>query len=48
VSTISPEGVLNLAPFSFINAFCADPPVVGFGPVWRNPAKDHHQYSRHA
>jgi flavin reductase (DIM6/NTAB) family NADH-FMN oxidoreductase RutF len=40
VSTMSPAGVLNLAPFSFFNAFCADPPVVGFCPVWRNPAKD--------
>ena len=40
VSTMSPAGVLNLAPFSFFNAFCADPPVVGFGPVWRNPPKD--------
>lgn len=40
VSTISAAGVLNLAPFSFFNAFCADPPVVGFGPVWRMPAKD--------
>ena len=40
VSTMSPAGVLNLAPFSFFNAFCADPPVVGFCPVWRDPAKD--------
>lgn len=40
VSTLSADGVLNLAPFSFFNAFCADPPVVGFGPVWRNPPKD--------
>jgi len=40
VSTVSPAGVLNLAPFSFFNAFCADPPVVGFCPVWRNPPKD--------
>ena len=36
VSTMSPAGVLNLAPFSFFNAFCADPPVVGFCPVWRS------------
>lgn len=40
VSTMSAAGVLNLAPFSFFNAFCADPPVVGFAPVWRTPAKD--------
>lgn len=30
VSTISPEGVLNLAPFSFFNAVCADPPMIVF------------------
>ncbi len=40
VSTLSQDGVLNLAPFSFFNTFCADPPVVGFGPIWRNPPKD--------
>jgi flavin reductase (DIM6/NTAB) family NADH-FMN oxidoreductase RutF len=31
-STVSPEGVRNLAPFSFFNAFCAHPPMVGFAP----------------
>ena len=40
VTTVDAEGRVNLAPFSFFNAFCADPPVVGFGPVWRNPPKD--------
>jgi len=40
VSTISPEGVLNLAPFSFFNAICGDPPVVGFSTSFREPAKD--------
>lgn len=28
VSSISPEGVLNLAPFSFYNAVCDEPPIV--------------------
>jgi flavin reductase (DIM6/NTAB) family NADH-FMN oxidoreductase RutF len=32
VSTISADGVFNLAPFSFFNAFSANPPVVGFSP----------------
>ena len=31
-STISAEGVRNLAPFSFYNAFGSNPPVIGFGP----------------
>jgi flavin reductase (DIM6/NTAB) family NADH-FMN oxidoreductase RutF len=40
VSTISTEGVYNLAPFSFFNVVCGDPPVVCFSPIWRNPPKD--------
>jgi flavin reductase (DIM6/NTAB) family NADH-FMN oxidoreductase RutF len=32
VSTLSATGVPNLAPFSYFNAFSADPPVVGFAP----------------
>ena len=39
VSTISKGGVYNLAPFSFFNAFCGDPPIVGFSPN-NNPPKD--------
>jgi len=31
-STRSPEGVRNLAPFSFFNAFGANPPMVAFAP----------------
>jgi flavin reductase (DIM6/NTAB) family NADH-FMN oxidoreductase RutF len=31
VSTTSKSGVNNLAPFSFFNAFCATPPMLGFG-----------------
>jgi flavin reductase (DIM6/NTAB) family NADH-FMN oxidoreductase RutF len=40
VSTISAAGINNLAPFSFFNAVCADPPTVLFCPNNRNPIKD--------
>jgi flavin reductase (DIM6/NTAB) family NADH-FMN oxidoreductase RutF len=33
VTTISKAGVVNLAPFSFFNAFGANPPVVVFSPT---------------
>lgn len=32
VTTISPEGVVNAAPFSFFNVLGANPPIVGFCP----------------
>lgn len=35
VSTISPDGILNLAPFSFFTGVCANPPVICFCPVRR-------------
>jgi flavin reductase (DIM6/NTAB) family NADH-FMN oxidoreductase RutF len=35
VTTISPGGVVNLAPFSFFNAFGANPPIVVFSPTLR-------------
>ncbi|TMQ34690.1 MAG: flavin reductase family protein [Planctomycetota bacterium] len=35
VTSIDPEGRVNLAPFSFYNAFSADPPVVVFSPTLR-------------
>lgn len=35
VSTVSEDGVPNLAPFSFFNAFGANPPMVGFSPSRR-------------
>jgi flavin reductase (DIM6/NTAB) family NADH-FMN oxidoreductase RutF len=31
-STVSPDGIRNLAPFSFFNAFGANPPTVAFAP----------------
>lgn len=33
VTTLSQQGVVNLAPFSFFNAFGANPPVVAFSPT---------------
>jgi len=35
VSSISPDGVLNLAPFSFFTGISANPPVVCFSPMIR-------------
>jgi len=40
VSTISANGVPNLAPFSFFNAVCGDPPMVCFSISHRDPSKD--------
>ena len=43
VSTMSPEGVPNLAPFSFFNAFSSNPPLVVFSAnrrVRNNTTKD--------
>lgn len=39
VSTVSTDGVYNLAPYSFFNAVSADPPVVCFAPS-RRPSGD--------
>jgi len=32
ITTVDPEGRINLAPFSYFNAFSSDPPIVAFGP----------------
>jgi flavin reductase (DIM6/NTAB) family NADH-FMN oxidoreductase RutF len=40
VSSISPTGQQNLAPFSFFNAVCGEPPVVFFSTSNREPRKD--------
>jgi len=43
VSTLSPDGVRNLAPFSFFTAVSANPPVICFSPMVRGgaiPRKD--------
>jgi flavin reductase (DIM6/NTAB) family NADH-FMN oxidoreductase RutF len=40
VSTISPEGIANLAPFSFFTVASANPPVLCFTASYREPRKD--------
>ena len=40
VSTVSPEGVANLAPFSFFTVASANPPVLCFTASFREPRKD--------
>ena len=40
VSTVSSAGVFNLAPFSFFNAVCAEPPILTFAAGHRMPEKD--------
>ncbi len=40
ISSISAAGAINLAPFSFFNAVCGEPPMVLFCPTNRSPAKD--------
>jgi flavin reductase (DIM6/NTAB) family NADH-FMN oxidoreductase RutF len=37
VSTVSASGQPNLAPFSFFNAVCVDPPLLAFAPGLRQP-----------
>ena len=39
VSTLSASGQPNLAPFSFFNAVCANPPLLAFAPGMRAPKK---------
>ena len=40
ISSLSPEGVANLAPFSFFNAVCGEPPMIMFSASNRHPLKD--------
>jgi flavin reductase (DIM6/NTAB) family NADH-FMN oxidoreductase RutF len=40
VSTLSTGGKRNLAPFSFFNGVCGNPPVVCFSASFREPRKD--------
>jgi flavin reductase (DIM6/NTAB) family NADH-FMN oxidoreductase RutF len=37
VSTLSASGQLNLAPFSFFNCVCIEPPLLAFAPGLRHP-----------
>ena len=36
IATQAKDGSINLAPFSYFNAFAADPPVVAFAPNSKN------------
>lgn len=40
VSTVSPSGALNLAPFSFFNVVSVNPPLLGFSPGHRQSRRD--------
>jgi len=40
ISTLSPDGVVNLAPFSFFNALSGDPPCVMYCPNAVKPGTD--------
>lgn len=40
VSTISEAGIFNLAPFSFFNALCGEPPIICFSASTRETKKD--------
>lgn len=33
ISSISSQGDINLAPYSFFNVFCSDPPIIGFSSI---------------
>src|ERR1700722_12841008 len=44
VSTVSAAGQPNLAPFSFFNAVCADPPLLAF--AWTSAAEAPRRHSR--
>jgi flavin reductase (DIM6/NTAB) family NADH-FMN oxidoreductase RutF len=39
VSSLSATGQPNLAPFSFFNVVCAEPPLLAFAPSMRSPKK---------
>jgi flavin reductase (DIM6/NTAB) family NADH-FMN oxidoreductase RutF len=39
VSSLSPSGQPNLAPFSFFNVVCVNPPLLGFSPSMRSTKK---------
>jgi flavin reductase (DIM6/NTAB) family NADH-FMN oxidoreductase RutF len=43
ISTRSRDGLINLAPYSFFNAFCSSPPIVGFS---SEGAKDSAAFAR--
>jgi flavin reductase (DIM6/NTAB) family NADH-FMN oxidoreductase RutF len=40
VSTVSANGAYNVAPFSFFNGVCGEPPIICFSAANRRPPKD--------
>ncbi|MCL2714013.1 MAG: flavin reductase family protein [Alphaproteobacteria bacterium] len=41
ISSRAPDGAVNLAPYSFFNAFCYTPPIVGFASVrWKDTIRN--------
>jgi flavin reductase (DIM6/NTAB) family NADH-FMN oxidoreductase RutF len=44
VSTVSASGQPNLAPFSFFNCVCVDPPLLAFAPGLRRPKQADARY----
>jgi flavin reductase (DIM6/NTAB) family NADH-FMN oxidoreductase RutF len=41
ISSLNAEGQLNLAPYSFFNAFLYDPPIIGFSSIsWKDTVKN--------
>ena len=45
ITTISPEGVVNLAPYSFFNLICGSPPFVMFSSSSRKHSQNHAEAS---
>ena len=45
IGTLSPEGVRNLAPYSFFNAFSYSPPLIGFSSTTRKDTARNAQLS---
>ena len=39
LTRVDPSRRVNLAPYSFYNAFCAAPPIVGFSSGGRRPGR---------
>jgi flavin reductase (DIM6/NTAB) family NADH-FMN oxidoreductase RutF len=45
ITTISPDGVVNLAPYSFFNLICGNPPFVMFSSASRKHSQHHAETS---
>ena len=45
ISSLSPDGILNLAPYSFFNSLSANPPCVMYCPNYHKFGMDEHKDS---